>query len=54
MALTIPNLPDIVKRDPKTAEALQKIQQFVNQNTVLVAGNKVAPPPFVTPGSPGG
>lgn len=54
MALTIPNLDQINKKDPKTAEALTKVQNYVNLNVNPVPGNKVPPPTFVTPGRPAG
>lgn len=50
MTVTIPNISDIAKRDPKLGEALTKIQAYVRTNVTPVAGNKVAPPSFVTPG----
>lgn len=49
MALKIPNLDEIQKRDPKLGEALKKQQDYVNANVAPVAGNKVQPPGFVTP-----
>jgi hypothetical protein len=54
MALTIPNLDQINKKDPKTAEALTKVQSYVNLNVNPVAGNRVVPPAFVNPGRPAG
>lgn len=45
MALNIPNLDRITKDDPKLGEALVKTQQYVNQNVVLVPGNRVPKPP---------
>jgi hypothetical protein len=54
LALKVPNIQDIEKRDPKTGEALKKIEAFVNLNVTPAAGNKVAAPTFVNPGRPGG
>lgn len=45
MALTLPNLDEIAKKDPKLGEALQQVKTYVNQNVTPVAGNKLAPPP---------
>jgi hypothetical protein len=54
MALIVPNLDREQKKDPPSAEALQKIQTYITANVAQVAGNKVPPPGFVTPGTPGG
>lgn len=54
MSLTIPNLDDVSKKDPKLGEALRKVQDFTNLNITPAAGNKVPPPGFVNPGSPQG
>jgi hypothetical protein len=55
MALTVPNLPDLTKKDPKLGEALQRVQAYLNNNVAAapqlsIAGNKKQPPTFVTPG----
>ena len=49
MALTVPNLPQIIKADPKLGEALTKTQTYINQNTTAAVGNQVKPPNFVNP-----
>ncbi len=54
MSLVIPNLDDVSKKDPKLGEALRQIQNYSNLNITPAAGNKQAPPGFVTPGQPQG
>ncbi|HEX3156801.1 MAG TPA: hypothetical protein VHV32_19385 [Candidatus Angelobacter sp.] len=50
MPLIIPNLGGIFKDDPKTGEALQKIQTYANHAAPIVAGNAiVAQSPTTTP-----
>jgi hypothetical protein len=45
MTLVIPNLDIITKIDPKTGEALKKIQDYTITNVTAVPGNAVASPP---------
>lgn len=52
--LSVPNLDEIIKRDPKLGEAVTKIQTYVNANTSPAAGNKQSAPTFVTPNRPPG
>lgn len=55
MALRLPNLTEISKKDPKIAEALEKVQTYVTANTTPAAGHrKTAPSGFVNPGKPSG
>lgn len=50
MAINIPNLDREQKKDAPLGEAIQKVQTYINANVSVVAGNKVPPPTFVTPG----
>jgi len=49
--LTIPNLPIVVKCDPKLGEALKAVEAYINTTTVpdgqilRPSGNQVAAPP---------
>lgn len=50
MALSIPNIAEISKAEPRIGEALKKTQNYVTQNTTEAAGNAIPVPSFVNPG----
>lgn len=54
MSLTVPNLDRIAKESPKLGEAIQKVQQYANQNVTPVSGNRLSPPTFLTTTRPAG
>ena len=45
----VKNIDAIAKANPKLGEALQGIQAYLNANTNVIPGNKVAPPTFTSP-----
>ncbi len=44
-ALNIANLDRVTKDDVKTGEGLKSVQDFVNKNVAVVAGNRQQPAP---------
>jgi hypothetical protein len=53
MALSVPNLDRLEKENPKLAETIRKIQNYINANVTPVAGNRVNPPPTNPVNPPG-
>lgn len=46
MAIQIPNIAKIAKKDPDLSEALLKVQTYVNNNVTPVQGNRLPKPPI--------